>query len=178
MVENSIIEHAARVLIAKEIEEAGRRVGKRLQDAIGQLAKHASNSAEIKYDVTSEGQCVTIKVSYCLGSLVDPYNNHPASGAPVPAAGDLTDDETEALSADLAADNPVDEDFAEIDEQMIYTGDEEAAVEELQLNPDDIEMIEVHDSEFGEEETGQEVDGGLAAEMLEMENPELNEKAI
>lgn len=126
MVKKEILESAIRVLVEKEIEEAGRRVGQRLAEAFGNLAKLAKDSVEISQDIQATNGAVQIRVVYDINAkeVVDTVR---------PSASD------EALADDLAADNPVDGP-EDVIAQAGLDGD--ADVYELEISPDDIEMIE------------------------------------
>lgn len=157
MVDPTILTSAVRVLVSKEIEEAGRRVGARLAKAFGELAKTANDTIEIEQDVQRKDGAIIIRIAWDKQREI-------VEEALVEQAQDIEDDnDLESLSESLAADNdpssPDDPEGPEpevgslynpdieqidsqvdTDEQMIYTGEEEPA--ELQIDPSDIEMIE------------------------------------
>ena len=148
MVDPTILTSAVRVLVSKEIEEAGRRVGARLAQAFGELAKTANDTIEIEQDVQRKDGAIIIRIAWDKQREI-------VEEALVEQAQDIEDDnDLESLSESLAADNdpssPDDPEGPEpevgslynpdIDEQMIYTFEEEPA--ELQIDPSDIEMIE------------------------------------
>lgn len=126
MVEKGILESAVRVLVTKEIEEAGRRVGSRLAEAFGQLAKAAGQSVDVVQDVRAMNGSIVIRLAYnidsekLVGEMVDDQMIYTGPEEPAEAS----DEELERLADDLAADNAANED------------------DELEINPDDIEMIE------------------------------------
>jgi len=153
MVEKGILEAAVKVLVAKEIEEAGRRVGKRLSEAFGQMARLANDTIEIQHDVQRHDGAVVIRVAWAsnleeiteqfvgeqrLDHIFDEGPAEPITSEFNSGVSDhaLEPADMEKLADDLATDNQDDD----IDEQMIYTGEEEPF--ELQLDPGDIEMIE------------------------------------
>lgn len=137
MVEKGILESAVRVLVTKEIEEAGRRVGSRLAEAFGQLAKAAGQSVDVVQDIQAMNGSIVIRLAYNVdsGKLVGELGEQGEQGrsygideqmiytGPEEPA-EASDEELERLADDLAADNAANED------------------DELEINPDDIEMIE------------------------------------
>ena len=148
MIDPTILASAVRVIVAKEIEEAGRRVGSRLAKAFGELAKTANDTIEVSHDVQRESGAIVIRIAW-------DKQHELIEEAIVEQAQDVElDNQLEELAADLEADNdpssPDDPEGPEpevgslynpdIDEQMIYTFEEEPA--ELQIDPSDIEMIE------------------------------------
>lgn len=160
MVDPSILESAVRVLVAKEIEEAGRRVGQRLATAFGELAKNANDTIDINHNVERKNGAILIRIAWDKQVEV-------VKDSLIEQAQDVEDDrDLEELSEALAADNdlssPDDPEGPEpevgslynpdidsqvdtdIDDQMIYTGKEEPADygSELTLDPSDIIMLE------------------------------------
>ena len=134
------------------------RAAHRVKEAFGNLAKDAQESIEVSIDVENNTGEVIIRIKY---AGIEVAGSDSLVAEKLSRSEDGPDGELDlsALSESIEADNPV-------DDQMIYTGPEMPA--DLQIDPNDIEMIE-----DGEVPNGNEVDGGLAAELL-MENEDLN----
>ena len=148
------LEGAVGILVSHEIEKAGIRAAHRIKEAFGNLAKDAKESINVDIDVENNSGEVIIHIKYAgievagADDRVDPIpSNHINHGSM------KKEDSAEVIQ----------EAMDEIDEQMIYSGDEEPA----EINPEDIELIDdVHERDPWEADR-REIDGGLATLMME-----------
>jgi len=121
-IDTGIIESAVKVLVRKEIEEAGERVAARLCVAFGNLAKSASQSTDIRVGVERTDSTVVIRIEY--DSII-----RDVTSAISPDVDPFEDEELEALSSALVEDN-------------IGPSPDTEESAELMLDPEDIEILD------------------------------------